>query len=134
MRIHHLGYAVKNMEASVEEFLKIGYEKLGETVADKTRKVLIQFMKLGDYCIELVSPMDAASSINGIITKSGNTPYHICYSVGNIDDAVVRLKNEGYVLMESPSCAVAINSSKVAFLYNRNMGIIELVEENPNSK
>ena len=35
---------------------------------------------------------NAASSINGIITKLGNTPYHICYSVDNIDEAVERRK------------------------------------------
>jgi len=130
MRIHYLGYAVKNMDASIEEFLKIGYEKVGETVIDGARRVLIQFMSLGNYCVELVAPMDAASSINGIIIKSGSTPYHICYSVDNIDEAVRRLKNEGYVLMERPSCAVAIDSGRVAFLYNRHIGIIELLEEN----
>lgn len=129
-----MGYAVRSMEASIKEFLAIGYEKIGVTVPDESRRVLIQFMRLGNYCIELVAPMDADSSINGIITKSGNTPYHICYSVDNIDEAVGRLKNEGYVLMERPSCAVAINSCKVAFLYNRNMGIIELVEENTSNK
>jgi len=94
MKIHHVGYAVKNMETSIEEFLKIGYKKRGETVADEARKVLIQFMELGDYCIELVAPMDADSPVNSIITKSGNTPYHICYSVDNIDEAIKKLKTE----------------------------------------
>jgi len=112
MKIHHVGYAVKNMETSIEEFLKIGYKKRGETVADEARKVLIQFIP-----------------VNSIITKSGNTPYHICYSVDNIDEAIKKLKTEGYILMESPSGAVAIDFCKVAFLYNRDVGIIELVEE-----
>jgi len=67
--------------------------------------------------------------VNSIITKSGNTPYHICYSVDNIDEAIKKLKTEGYILMESPSGAVAIDFCKVAFLYNRDVGIIELVEE-----
>ena len=115
MRIHHLGYAVKSMDVSIEEFVKLGYERVGETVADEARGVMIQFMNLGNYCIELVAPMNAASSINGIITKLGNTPYHICYSVDNIDEAVERLKNEGYVLMEKPSCAIAIDSIRLHF-------------------
>ncbi|WP_265445912.1 VOC family protein [Acetivibrio straminisolvens] len=132
--MHHLGYAAKTMDASIEEFLKIGRKKVGKTVLDENRRVSIQFMNLGNYCIELVAPMDTESSINSIITKSVNTPYHICYSVDNIDEAVGRLKKEGYVLIERPSCAVAIDSHKDAFLYNRNMGIIELVEENTRNK
>ncbi|OQA16768.1 MAG: hypothetical protein BWY64_02450 [bacterium ADurb.Bin363] len=130
MRIHHLGYAVKNIDNAINEFLEIGYEKVGETILDEERKVIIQFVKNGELCIELVSPVDASSSINSIINKNGSTPYHICYRVDNITEAVVELKNNGYVLMGEPLSAVAIDSKKVVFMYNKHIGIIELVEDN----
>jgi methylmalonyl-CoA/ethylmalonyl-CoA epimerase len=44
------------MDVSIEEFVKLGYERVGETVADEARGVMIQFMNLGNYCIELVAP------------------------------------------------------------------------------
>jgi methylmalonyl-CoA/ethylmalonyl-CoA epimerase len=106
MRIHHLGYAVKSMDESIRAFSKIGYKKAGETVLDEKRSVLIQFMRLGDYCIELVAPGGSDSPINSIISKSGNTPYHICYSVDNIDKVAEEFKKEGYVMVEKPSNAV----------------------------
>jgi methylmalonyl-CoA/ethylmalonyl-CoA epimerase len=86
-------------------------------------------MKLGYYCVELIAPKDESSSINSIIKKNGNTPYHICYSVDNIIEAIEDFKKNGYILIGEPEMAVAIDSKKVVFLYNKHMGIIELVEE-----
>ena len=60
----------------------------------------------------------------------GNTPYHLCYSVKDMGEAIGNLKNSGYALVEKPTCAVAFGSKKVAFLYSKHMGIIELLECN----
>lgn len=128
MKIHHIGYAVKDIESAIDEFAKIGYEKCGSTVIDEERNILIQFMRLGNYCVELVAPKDESSSINNIIKKNGSSPYHICYSVENLSLAIEDFSKNGYVLMGEPKAAVAIDCKKVVFLYNKHLGIIELVE------
>lgn len=79
--------------------------------------------------MELIAPKDEKSSINTIIKKNGNSPYHICYSVDDLISAIEDFVKNGYVLMGEPKMAVAIDNKKVAFLYNKHMGIIELVED-----
>ncbi len=47
MKIHHIGYAVKNIEKSREVFLQLGYQNEGDIVVDDARNVKILFMVCG---------------------------------------------------------------------------------------
>jgi methylmalonyl-CoA/ethylmalonyl-CoA epimerase len=129
MKIHHIGYCVNNIDKSILEFEKIGYERFDSKFNDIDRKIYIQFMKNGNMLVELVSPTnEGESSIDGILKKIGDTAYHICYEVEDINDEIEKLKQEKYILINQPQGAIAINSYEVAFLYKRNVGLIELVE------
>ena len=128
LKIHHLGYAVEDLEASTREFSKLGYARIGDTTHDRERKVAIQFMKSGPYLIELIAPLGESSPVNSVLTKVGNSPYHICYEVDNIDAEISRLSGEAYLLVENANEALAIDKRKVAFLYHADMGLVELIE------
>ena len=78
--------------------------------------------------VELLAPVDETSPVNKTLEKMGVTPYHTCYIVENIDDAIAALRKMRYVQVSKPAVAVAIQGSKVAFLFNKNVGLIELVE------
>ena len=41
----------------------------------------------------------------------------------------MRLKKKRFILLGKPVEACAINNKKVCFMYNREVGLIELVEE-----
>jgi methylmalonyl-CoA/ethylmalonyl-CoA epimerase len=127
LKIHHLGYAVQDLEASVDEFKRLGYDQRGDTTRDWERKVAIQFMTNGPYLIELIAPLSSDSPVNNILSKVGNSPYHICYEVDNIDAEISRLSGETYILIENTSEALAIGKRKVAFLYHADVGLIELI-------
>ena len=86
-------------------------------------------MTNGAYCIELVSPVSEDSVVAGLWKKVGNAPYHICYSVANIAEAVAELRQMSYIMQEDIHEAIAIDNKKVAFLYGSKTGLIELVEE-----
>ena len=45
MKIHHIGYAVKKIEDSINEFKKLGYRTTGNKITDNLRKVIIQFIE-----------------------------------------------------------------------------------------
>jgi methylmalonyl-CoA/ethylmalonyl-CoA epimerase len=128
VRVHHKGYAIKNIDSSVEEFEKLGYKVQGDKIFDEKRNVCIQFMILDGYLIELISPMNGNSSVNNIISKIGNSPYHICYETPDINIEIKTLLKNGYILLEAASEAIAIENRLVAFLFRKDMGIIELVE------
>lgn len=130
MKVHHIGYAVKDIDKAIQSFMKIGYV-VGNKTNDILRKVVIAFARNDDTIIEIIAPLDSGSPIDNILEKNGAMPYHICYEVNNIEDACKNLKKEGWVVLRKPLPAPAISSegnAKVAFLYDKNVGLIELVE------
>lgn len=128
MRVHHVGYLVKDMNEAKKEFIKLGYND-NVVTRDDYRGIDICFMDNGGYCVELISPFRDDSMVSGLIKKYKNSPYHLCYITENIDTEIEKLAADGYVLMQEAKEAVAIEGKRVAFLMNSAIGIIELVEE-----
>ena len=77
--------------------------------------------------LELIEPLDETSPVFKVLSKNGVTPYHICYSVKDIDKSVSELRSLRFVATSEPVPACALDYRKVCFLYNRNVGLIELV-------
>lgn len=128
MQVDHIGYVVKDIEKSVKEFENIGYEKCSILFFDDKRKVNIQFMKNGDYKVELIQALDDTSDAYAYYKRIRNGPYHICYRVRDIDSSINDLKEKGYTLLKEKDDAIAFSNKKVAFLFKDSMGLIELVE------
>lgn len=76
--------------------------------------------------------MDETSPVNKILEKNGVTPYHTCYIVDEIELAMKELRKMKYIVVSKPAEAVAIHGCKVCFLFNKNVGLIELVESPAN--
>jgi len=129
MKIHHIGYAVKNIEDSINEFKKLGYITIENKIVDNQRNVIIQFIKNGDYLIELVAPLNKESPVTNLLKKQGNSPYHICYKTDNLKKEIEDLDNNGFVVISNLLEAPAINNKRVIFLYKEDIGLIELVEK-----
>lgn len=128
MRVHHIGYAVKNIDKGIKAFTDIGYEKISEIIDDSERRVKIVFMKKQSECIELIAPNGENNAVERILKKNGPSPYHICYEVENIEQTVLELKNNGYIMFTQPQAAPAMDRQRVVFLIHKDIGIIELVE------
>lgn len=130
MKIHHIGYLADDIENAAKEFENLGFSRIGEVVEDPSREVFILFLDNDGYVVELVQPTGMTSPIYGLRKKYRNSPYHICYATDNLESAIDRLcKQDGCTLMQPPSPAPGIPSCPdVAFLMNRHIGMIELVE------
>ena len=130
MKIHHIGYLVRDVEKTAEQMRKLGFRSVTRTVYDPLRDVDIQFLESSEHTIELVSPKSEKSVVWKQLKKSGVSPYHMCFSVSDIDQHISMIvQEEGYVTLQPPLEAPAIANAKVAFLYNPDIGIIELIEE-----
>ena len=129
MKIHHIGYAVKNIEDSINEFKKLGYITIENKIVDNQRNVIIQFIKNGYYLIELVAPLNKESPVTNLLKKQGNSLYHICYKTDNLKKEIKDLDNNGFVVISNLLEAPAINNKRVIFLYKEDIGLIELVEK-----
>ncbi|MCI8772341.1 MAG: lactoylglutathione lyase [Lachnospiraceae bacterium] len=128
LRVHHIGYLVKKIESAIRAFQNLGYETVQDTIYDEIRKVNICFLEKDGYCIELVSPVSEDSVVSGLLKKFKNSPYHICYETAHFEEDYQRLTNEGFLSIDTPTPAPALQNRRVVFLTNRAMGMIELLE------
>lgn len=127
MKVHHIGYAVKNLEQSIGVFEALGYT-VGEITADAGRNIRIVFLQNGSECVELVAPDGDETPVDSVLKSVGPTPYHICYEVPNLEEALNELQKSRWIVTKQPEPAPAIGGASVAFLYHRRVGMIELVE------
>jgi methylmalonyl-CoA/ethylmalonyl-CoA epimerase len=138
---HHIGIATHSIKETAQYYIDVGYS-MSEVMYDKNQNVYITFMeKLSSPRIELLEPYSdkyppplgftevSDSPVSRILKKSGVSPYHICYEVENIIEAIKNLKNKRYVLLSHPVEAIALKRKLICFLYNRAVGLIELVEK-----
>lgn len=128
MKFHHIGVAVKNIEKTAAVYVAGGY-KQSVTTFDPIQNVNICWLtKEGMPTVELLAPVDVSSPVCKTLDKNGVTPYHTCYTVENIETAMDALRKMKYVIVSNPEAAPAISNCMVAFMFNRNVGLIELVE------
>lgn len=127
MKIHHIGYAVKNHDKAEEAFRALGY-RIGRRTNDEGRNVAISFASNDGVLIELVSPLMPGSPVDGILSKVGPTAYHICHVTDDIDAMLAELRPHGWRALGEPLAAPAINYARVVFCYHRIVGLMELVE------
>lgn len=126
--VHHIGYAVYNIEKAIPQFEMLGY-KFSKTIIDDSRGIKINFGSNGIITIELIESISNDSAVNKVIKKTRTpTPYHICYVTDNIAETCSELEEEGWILISPISPAPAINNSNVAFLSSMDIGIVEFVE------
>lgn len=129
MKFHHIGMAVKDIDATASAYELGGY-RMSEIIFDPIQNVDICWLtKEDEPIIELLAPVDETSPVCKILEKNGVTPYHCCYVVENIENTIKELRQEKYVLTSKPAEAVAFKGARVAFLFNKHVGLIELVEE-----
>lgn len=127
-RFHHIGYAVKDIDASAKLYLEAGWE-ITETVIDPIQNAKIAFLtKEGMPKIEFVAPVDDKSPIVKTLEKSGISTYHICYEVDDIEQAVKDLRKQKYIKLFNPVEAVGIDNKRICYLFNAQVGLIEIVE------
>lgn len=127
-RFHHIGIAVKEIDATASVYEQGGYHR-SVSVFDPIQNVNICWLtKESMPIVELLAPVNEKSPVNKTLEKVGVAPYHCCYVVDNIDKAVAELKKQRYIMVSKPAEAVAFFGSRVCFLFNKNVGLIELVE------
>lgn len=127
-KFHHIGVAAKDIDATATVYEQGGYKR-SASIFDPVQNVNICWLtKEGMPIVELLAPVDEKSPVNKTLEKVGVSPYHCCYVVDSIDEAAAELKKLRYIMVSKPSDAVAFCGSRVCFFYNKNVGLIELVE------
>ncbi len=134
MKVHHIGYLVKDINKSISIFQSLGYSIEKDIIYDQYREIDICFLINESERIELVAPKKAESAVGELRKKIGNAPYHICYETDNLEREIQNLRANRFVIWQEPLEAPAIDGQRVAFLVNGQIGLIELVETNRGKK
>lgn len=134
MRIHHIGYLVKNIDEAKTVFLGLGYTERQGVTYDKHRDIFILFMEKDGYIIELVSPGSTESVVSNLIKKYKNSPYHICYYSDDFEQDVHNLEASGFMMFDQPAPAPAINNCQVCFLISPQIGLVEILKTDQTLK
>lgn len=131
LTFHHIGIACRDIAKTQAFYLQMGYTAL-PIVEDPLQHVRISFLeKDGAPRLELLEPLDEHSPVARTLATTGVTPYHMCYEVQDIEAAVAELRGQRFLLVNGPVPACAMNNKRIAFLYQKNTGLIELVEAQP---
>jgi methylmalonyl-CoA/ethylmalonyl-CoA epimerase len=127
--VHHIGYAVHDIEKTAEYYINADW-LLSEIIIEKVQNVKIAYLsKEGFPLIELVAPIDENSPIVKTLEKSGVTPYHVCYEVDDIDETIEALYEDHFMPLFEPIESTAMENRKICYLYNLNVGLIEIVNK-----
>ena len=128
LEFHHIGVAVRQLEESIRKYRLLGY-KDEDVIVVPTQKVKICFLnKLNEPRIELIESIDLDSPINNLIKKNGAGPYHTCYITYDWNFTINHLKKNKFFMINKPVESSAFNNNMICFFYNKNIGLIELVE------
>jgi methylmalonyl-CoA epimerase len=127
--LNHVSIAVRDLDRALSLYGK----RLGLPVAEQEtipeRGVRLAKLHAGEVCIELVQPLDENSPLGRSIAKRGEGLHHIAFTVGDIDAALARLREEGVPLVdETPKQGAG--GSRIAFLRPDALAgvLVELVE------
>ena len=127
-KLDHIGIAVRSLDAA-KIYEALGLE-VGHTEVVETQGVRTAFLSVGDSNLELLEPTGPESTIAKFIEKRGEGIHHICLRVDDLESHLVRLKAEGYRLINEHPVPGA-HGCRVAFLHPSagNGVLIELSEK-----
>ena len=128
LKLHHIGYAVPDIKTTAKEFEKLGFLQK-ETLYDEALTVELCYLEKDGTIIELVCQKNPESLEVQLINRGGIMPYHLCFSCGDIFASVSELEKNGYDKLFEPIEVKALNGKKICYLYKKEVGYMELVEE-----
>ncbi|QRM88657.1 methylmalonyl-CoA epimerase [Lacinutrix sp. WUR7] len=129
-KIEHIGIAVKDLEKANKLYAQLFGEPHYKVEEVASEGVKTSFFKVGENKIELLEATNQNSAIAKFIEKKGEGMHHIAFAVDNIEKEILRLKQEGFkIINEIPKQGA--DNKLVAFLHPKSTNgvLIELCQE-----
>jgi methylmalonyl-CoA/ethylmalonyl-CoA epimerase len=128
-KLHHIGIVVKNLLPAIEPLNMIfNINHSFGPIIDESRKSRLFFLqKNEDILIELIEPLNNESPVYLFSLKGGGL-HHICFEVSDINKFVLNARKNGAIIVSNPAPAIAFGNKRVAFIYEKNIGLIEVKE------
>ena len=129
-KIEHIGIAVKDLEKANKLYAQLFGKPHYKVEEVASEGVNTSFFKVGENKIELLEATNNNSAIAKFIEKKGEGIHHIAFDVEDIEKEILRLKKEGFkIINETPKQGA--DNKLVAFLHPKSTNgvLIELCQE-----
>ena len=132
MKLHHVGVAVPSIARALEDYVGLfGYRKVSTAIEVAGEGVRVCFLESpSGELVELVEGVDESSPVAGILERTGGGPYHLCYSVPDIDETIAALRRKRCRLVRRFDQS-AFGQRRFAFLMTPGRQLFELCEADP---
>jgi methylmalonyl-CoA/ethylmalonyl-CoA epimerase len=128
-RIHHLGYAVEDVEAA-SLFYKKNFGVLpGEPEFVEEQGIVATMFRVGESRVELVQPTCPDSPVGKFLARRGEGFHHVAYQVDDLEAVLARLQSNGVELVDEKP-RIGAGGTRMAFVHPKDtFGVLtELVE------
>ncbi len=114
----HAGIAVRSISDTAKGV---------EIIESPIQRVNVAFIYINNLKVELIEPLAEKSPITNILEK-GQSLYHLCFRVPDINNALETARKHGFHCIARPVPAKAFNDNKVAWVFSKVYGLFELIE------
>jgi methylmalonyl-CoA epimerase len=131
-RLDHVAILVRDLEQSLA-FYRDTLGIVPSEIKDvPTERVRIAFLPLGGPLgsqIELIEPMEHASSLMKFLEQRGEGLHHICLEVDDIDEALQDLKAQGAAVLDQQPRVAAEGRAIFVHPKSTNGVLLEMLEK-----
>lgn len=126
-RLEHVAITVKDMDEARNTWLNV--LGIGQEYEEQIGQTKLAMLPVGQTYIELLSSEGEDSPVNAWMDKNGESIWHLCFEVEDIDEAVAELKAKG-VKLQNDVPKPGHGGSRIVFLDPASTGnvLIELAE------
>jgi hypothetical protein len=125
MKLHHIGYIVKDIEQFEKGLL---FEKKIKQLFDPVQNSqMALYSNFSDSYIELIQPLNEESFTYNFLQKQGNSYHHLCYEVTDRDELMKVVADQKLIAIKGPLPAILFDNREVWFYFSRNRQIVEFV-------
>lgn len=124
MKVHHIGYVVKSIEASAAALPGL---RLVDRVVDPVQNAELALYALDNIHIEFICPADDQAFTWRFLEKTGGGYHHLCYEVPDLDTVNGIIRDKRMLKVLGPVPAVLFGGRQVVFAYSRNKEVVEFL-------
>jgi methylmalonyl-CoA epimerase len=118
-RIDHVGVAVDDLDAALNLYERVLGMPLVHRETVEEQGVEAVLLDVGDGHIELLKPLGDDTPVGKFLARKGPGLHHVAYAVGDIEEALAELDEQGVELIDRTP-RTGIRNSRVAFLHPRS--------------
>lgn len=128
-KIHHLGYAVEDLEAASRLYRERFGARLEEPEMVADQGVRTAMFRVGESRIELLEPTGPDTPVGKFLANRGEGLHHVAFQVEDIEATLGELGRDGVELIDEKP-RVGAGETRMAFVHPRSVhGVLtELVE------